>query len=560
MSFYDSMSGFTFNIQDVYNNFKYANQNAIQGCNSGADCSNINRVDAYWMTHDQFQEYLSEMLKSNPMLAEQDNLTSHQVTDIIDTSWMSHSNAYPMEVSLNTKDLENQSIGLQKGLNFWLREYMNTYNEHHIQLEKNSYQESPHNMVLDNHDEEEKYQEKMIQCQTQLSAIQENMIGLGLVSELKNAIREEIQGKLELVRGNMGSAELIQLTYNQDLYYTETAYDENYLTHQCRKVGAQGTDGMAYESTKVTPLSPRAEDSTDKYYINDDKMCQIKLGKEYSNISLKEQQHLFGQGPPNYLCCGKNLKENARLVSLQGYKFYQPSAGAPFYLVNENKTAVPMCDSLYDIGNLATQMGYGGNVPIEQGDPDEIGIEVNSEEQLDVGDYPYKLTGNNCKLVKHQQVQVQTDTKIYPVTVSIYVIKVSKTFQQIQGLVDSYNPLNLDIGMDSGFASSGQTNATISTQDYYQPLQIVIEYKDHVKSPIIFSKSFGDTSKNQLQQGFDFLNKIVCGPQQSISKKKKKQYENSPLNKYPSLVMYHPGTDKFQISEDFPHFRKDNYF
>jgi hypothetical protein len=554
------MSGFIFNIQDVFNNSRFANQNAIQACNSGEDCNHINRVDDYWMTSNQFQEYLNEMLKSNPMLAEQDNLTRHNVTDMIDTAWMSHSNAYPMEVSLNTKDLENQSMGLQKGLNFWLREYMNTYNAHHLQLEKNSYQPSPQNMVLDNHDEEEKYQEKMIQCQTQLSALRERMASMGFVTELKGAIREEFQGKLSLVRGNRGSAELIQLTYNQDLYYTETAYDENYITHQCRKVGAQGTDGMSYQSTQVAPLSPRAEDSTGNFYIDDDRMCQIKLGKDYSNISLKEQQNSFAQGPPNYLCCGKNLQENARLVSVQGYKFYQPGAGSPFYLVNENKTAVPKCDSVYDIGNLATQMGYGGNTPIEQGDPDEIGIDVNSEEQIDVSDYPYKLTGKNCNLVKHQQVRVETDTKIYPVSVSIYVIKVSKTFQQIQGLAGGYNPLSLDIGMDSGFAGSGQSSMGESTQDYYQPLQIVIEYKDHVKPPIIFTKSFGDTSKNQLQQGFDFLNKIVCGPQQSISKKKKKQYDNSPLNKYPSLVMYHPSTDKFQVSENFPHFRKDNYF
>ena len=560
MFFYGNMSGFSFNIQDVFNNHTFSNYNAVQACNTGNDCSNIRRVDAFWMTHDQFQDYLNHMLKSNPMLAEMDNLTKRNALDISNAAWMAHSNAYPMERSKNTKDLENLSVGLQQEMNFWLREYMNTYHAHQIQLEKNTYRDSPLNIVLDDRDEEQKYQAKMISYQTQMDNIRKQMASMGFITELQHVIQEEIKGKLELVRGNSGTTEIIQFTYDQELYYTETPYDENYLTHQCRKVASQGTDGMSYQSTALAPRLPRAEDDSGNFYIDNDEMCQIQLGKEYTNISLKEQGNSFRQGSPYYLCCGKDRQENARLVSFQGYKFYQPHAGSPFYLVNKNKTAVPNCSNSDQIVNLAKQMGYGANVPI--GDPDEIGIDVNDEEEIDVSDYPYQLTNNNCNLVRHQQVQIQKDTNIYPVSVSIYVIKVSKTFQQIQGLTGGYNPLNLDIGMNSGFGgdSSQSANSNMSTQDYYQPLQIVIEYKDHVKPPIVFTKSYSDSSKNQLQHGFDFLNNIVCGPQQSTSKRNKKKYDNSGLNKYPSLVMYHPGTDKFQISEDFPHFRKDNYF
>ena len=57
--------------------------------------------------------------------------------------------------------------------------------------------------------------------------------------------------------------------------------------------------------------------------ITDDEMCQIQLGKEYSNISLDSQLNDFSQGSPSYLCCGKDKEEKARIVSIQGYKFYQ---------------------------------------------------------------------------------------------------------------------------------------------------------------------------------------------------------------------------------------------
>lgn len=564
------MSGFCFNIQDVFNNFQFANHTAIQQCNDKGECDALNLIDNYWMTQDQFHDYLVHMFKANPGMNEPDNMTTQNAIDIINTAWMAQAQPYPMERTLNTKDLKELSIGLQREMYYWLGEYMNTYNAHHIQLEKNTYRNPYSNEILEDHDEERQYQEKMILCQSQMDKVRAKMASMGFVTELQNAIQKEFQGKLELVRGNANSAELIQMTYNQELYYTESVYDKSPQRQQCKKLAKEGTDGLSYQSTDLAFTLPRRVDENGNLYITDDEMCQLQLGNDYSNISLEQQSNLYSQAEsPSYLCCGKDKQENARLVTVQGYTFYQSANGGPYYLVNSNKSMTPDCPSDMNIGNLAKKMGYVGNVHPEEGDPDEIGLDVDDEEHIDINDYPYKLQGDNCKLVEQHSVATSLkDPRIYQVSFSIFAIKVSKTFQQIQGLGGGYNPLNMDIGMNSGFGGSNSNTMILSTQDYYQPLQIVVEYKDHVKPPIVFTKSLADirntgpeeTTNTQLQNGFNFINKVLCGPMKKTSEANQAKYEKLPEHKYQTLLLYHPSTDKFQVSEDFPHFRKDNYF
>ena len=569
------MSDFQFNIQDVYNNNHFINTNAINQCNLKQDCGNINVSDTYWMDSDSFHDYLNLQFKPNPGMNESDNMSVVDMINTIDTNYLVHSRPYRIEKHLNHKDLENKAIGLQQMFNYSLREYMNTYNSHRLTLEQRNRDQWPPIDILDNIEDEQKYQEKMVFYQVEMNEIKEQMADNGFSVELKNAITEEIRGKLQLVQGNQNSAKIMKYTYTgSELYYTQQAYDRSSVSQKCNILAKQGYQGTTYDGASVAtriPLSNTSSslDKEGESVLDPDVVCKAQFNSNYNYVPFNEDDNDFKYGDPNYICCASGAEQHAGIVTYQGYNFYQPDTSqSKYYLIgdrNKPRSHVVVCNGT--TRNLFKELGYiNGKMP-PTGDPDEIGLEFDESDNVLIYNYPFLLK-DHCYLLKpNVGGQIKEGNTIYQVSFSIYVLQVSKTFQQISGLDNGYNPLTDGIGMGSGFGSNNNlSGSTIPiTKTFYQPLQIVIEYKDHVKPPIVFPKKReiigrSTETQKQLEDGFKFVNLVLCGPNKRITNQNKKNYDAMTIHKYNSLLLYHPQTDKFQISEDFPYFRKDNYF
>lgn len=568
------MSDFQFNIQDVYNNNHFINTNAINKCNISQECGNINIVDNYWMDKNSFHDYLDLQFQLNPGMNESDNMSSVNVIQTIDTSWLVNSRPYKIENPLNHKDLEKRSIGLQQIFNYSLREYMNTYNGHRLSIEQQNKQAKIPTDILDNIEDEQKYQEKMVLYQVEMNQIKDQMAQYGFSTELKHAVKEELTGKLKLIQGN-NDAEILKYTYTgSKLYYTQQAYDKNSVIQKCSMLAKKGYHGTTYDDGNIVSRFPSKNTSSSidrvgEPILDPDIVCKAQLNSNYNYIPFQEDDNDFKYGDPNYLCCASGAEQHAEIVTYQGYNFYQPDKSIPrYYLIGDMN--YPRSKSVMINGNyinMYRELGYVGENKPPQGDPDSIGLELDEYGNVMIYNYPLLLKDHPYVLKSSATTDIKESDTIYEVSFSIYVLRVNKTFQQMTGLSGGYNPLQDGIGVGSGFGSNSnlnQSNKPIS-QDFFQPLQIVIDYKDHVQPPIVFPKTrqiIGNASETQkqLSDGFKFINRVLCGKNKVNSNKNKKIYDNMSVHKYNSLLLYHPQTDKYQISEDFPYFRKDNYF